>query len=493
MVFEHRTPRALAAAATALAPVTGRAESPDTDIGVIPLTPIMRWWRAAGGPTAGFYQSALLQLPAGASESILVSLLTALGARHGMLRARLTMDTHGNETLTVPPPSESDAAGWLIQDRASTRGDEGRLVAQVAGRLDPVHRMVDAVWIDRGSDSSSQLLLSVHHLAIDGVSWRALLDDFMAGWKDAAANRPIRVQAVGTSFRSWAEHLMREASESARRAELGTWMRILSAPEPDIGWALDPMNDTAGTAGKVVYELPAEHSVPLLNVVPDRFRAGVDHVLLCALALAVREWRAERGTPSPVLRVMVERHGRHDVDSGFDLSRTVGWFTARHPAALDVTTAQSASEALQTVGYGLLRYFDDDASEALSTFAEPHIAFNYLGRFHLDAKRQSTTEVVLSALDGGVPDATPLSNVLDITALAVEGPDGLRLRTTFNWARSVLDESSVRRLTDRWAAALTSLAALANDPYVGGVKASELFIDIDQDELDALQFGLESD
>jgi amino acid adenylation domain-containing protein/non-ribosomal peptide synthase protein (TIGR01720 family) len=505
MVFEHRSPRALAAVSTKPTSDTFQAEIPETDIGVIALTPIMRWWRSNGGPTTGFYQSALIQLPSGTSESLIVTVLTALATRHSMLRARLTTDDHGNENLTVLPSSDVDTANWLTQVDECTFDDEQRLAANIALRLNPAHSMVAAVWTDGGSSKNVQLLLAVHHLATDGVSWRVLLDDIVTGMNDAAEDRPIHLPEVRSSFRTWTNYLEREASKPARLAELDTWTRILSASEKDFGRALNPATDTAGSAGKLVCEISSEHTIPLLNVVPDLFRAGVDHVLLCALALAMREWRAQRGNPSSVLRVMLERHGRHDVESRFDLSRTVGWFTARHPAELELASAENASAALHAVknqlralpdnglGYGLLRYLANDTSQTLAALEEPAIAFNYLGRFHLDHDRPEGNSVVLSKLDGGISDDTPLTNALDITALAEEGPDGVLLRTTFTWAPSVIDERSIGKLMDHWVTSLSTMAALANDPYAGGTKASDLFMDIDQDELDALHLELETD
>ncbi|MBV8932158.1 MAG: amino acid adenylation domain-containing protein, partial [Kutzneria sp.] len=361
-VFEHRTPRALAAAATQLTPGTG----PDSDdgTGVVPLTPIMRWWREGGGPAAGFHQSVLLDLPPGAGEPALLALLEALAARHDVLRARLA-----GEELIVPPVSEVDVAPWL------TKADEPSIAP---GHPDPAHGMVHAVW----SEPLGQLLLAVHHLAVDGVSWRVLLDDIAAGWDDAIAGRPVRLPGVPTSFRIWANRLARETP--TRRAELEVWQRVLSAPEPAIGRPLDPATDTAGNARELVHEFEAG---ALLSVVPDRFRAGADHVLLCALALAVRAWRDRRRTPSQVLRVMVEGHGRYDF-AEFDLSRTVGWFTVRYPVALDLATADNTASALKTVkeqvralpdgglGYGLLRHLTDRTLAALD---EPQVAFNYLG------------------------------------------------------------------------------------------------------------------
>ncbi|MFV2115558.1 amino acid adenylation domain-containing protein [Micromonospora sp. LOL_025] len=481
-VFEQRTPRALAAAATEPVLEPGLASGADDGVGVVPLTPIMRWWLAGGGPVAGFHQSVLLDLPSGAGEPALVALLCALAARHDMLRARLSAED--GRTLVVPPAAEVDAASWLTRV-----GDLSPAEVPVADRLDPAHRMVSAFWFDRGPDRPGQLLLAVHHLAVDGVSWRILLDDVAAGWDDITAGRPVRLPAVPTSFRTWANRLVREAP--GRLAESDVWRRALSAPEPPLGGRLDPATDTVGNAGELVREVEAG---PLLSVVPDRFRAGVDHVLLCALALAVRSWRARRGTPSQVLRVMVEGHGRQDV--GLDLSRTVGWFTVRHVAVLDLTATDTTAAALRAVkeqvralpdgglGYGLLRHLTDSP---LATLAEPEVAFNYLGRF------RSGGTGGLVALDGGTPAATPLTNALDVTAIAFDHAEGARLRTTFTWAPGVLDEASVRQLADLWAEALTTMAGLAHTADTPQVTASDVFVDMDQDELDTLRLELESD
>jgi non-ribosomal peptide synthase protein (TIGR01720 family) len=125
------------------------------------------------------------------------------------------------------------------------------------------------------------------------------------------------------------------------------------------------------------------------------------------------------------------------------------------------------------------------------------VAFNYLGRFRAgDGTRQGDGIRIAEgahALDGGVPDATPLTSALDVTAIAWEHPGGVRLRTTFTWAPRVLEEGSVRELADLWMAALTALANVADCPDAGGASASDVFVDIGQDELDALQREIESD
>jgi non-ribosomal peptide synthase protein (TIGR01720 family) len=521
MVFEYRTPRLLAAAAAALTSQAVPDAVSDNGTGVIPLTPIMHWWREGGGPTIGFHQSVLLDLPLGTGQHTLIAVLRALAGRHDLLRARLTMNADGEEVLSVPPPSAVDVATWFTRVDAREPGDEEAFVTSIAkgaaSRLDPTRGMVVAVQIDYGNGRHGRLLLVVHHLAVDGVSWRVLLDDVATAWDYAAAGRSVRLPEVGSSYRTWARQLVHEACRPARLAELDLWVRALNAPEPAFGRTLDRATDTVGSASEIMLELEAKHAEPLLSVVTDRFRAGADHVLLCALALAVRAWRNQRGTPSSLLRVMVESHGRHTIGSEFDLSRTVGWFTARYPATLDLTGIDTfpalrsgpAAAALKAVkeqlralpdgglGYGLLRYLCPETRQMLAALPEPTIAFNYLGRFRTGDATGHGNSVRLAAhassLDGGVPDGTPLTSVLDVTVIAWEHRDGVRLRTTFTWAPLVLEESSVRELADLWMGALTALVGLADDPDAGGATASDVFVDMGQDELDALQLEIESD
>jgi Condensation domain len=188
-----------------------------------------------------------------------------------------------------------------------------------------------------------QLIVMVHHLVVDGVSWRILLPDL------ARAYAGESLEAVGTSVRTWSRCLGQEAV--ARAGELELWQGLLGVPVagggagPDLvigSRALDEGGDLVATVQHVRVSLPASVTGPLLGQVPAALRAGIDEVLLAALAAALGRWNgvaaAGRGgragdLPGSVV-VDVEGHGRHDVIGGVDLSRTVGWFTTMFPLRL---------------------------------------------------------------------------------------------------------------------------------------------------------------
>ena len=116
-------------------------------------------------------------------------------------------------------------------------------------RLDPpAGVMLQAVWFDAGADQAGRLLLSIHHLAVDGVSWRILVPDLAAAFEAIAMGRPPRLPACGTSFRRWAERLVAAAQEPGRLQQLPYWKATLSEPDPLVSdRPLDPKRDNFAT------------------------------------------------------------------------------------------------------------------------------------------------------------------------------------------------------------------------------------------------------
>ena len=227
--------------------------------------------------------------------------------------------------------------------------------AAATGRLAPEREvMVQAIWFDAGCDTPGRLLLVVHHLVIDGVSWRILISDLQDAWQAVSAGRGApRLLPVGTSLRHWADHLSTDAARADRVAELPLWRSMLAGPDPLLGTrALNPACDVADTAGHLTFALPVDVTAPLLYRLPALFHGGVNDVLLTAFALAVVEWRHFHawGGDTSVL-IDLEGHGREGGD--LDLSRTVGWFTSLFPVRLDpVLPLQKVFAAGKGVNFG---------------------------------------------------------------------------------------------------------------------------------------------
>jgi len=496
-VFRQRTVAGLAAVARR----TGSATPDDVDdrVGLVTATPIMRWRGALGGPFDRFHQAMLLQVPARLGQEQLTAAVRTLLDHHDLLRARLHATGDGEWALEVPPPGSVTADALVTrEDVAGLPGEQVRALLagrrQAAGaRLDPeAGVMLELTWFDAGPDHPGHLLLAVHHLVIDGVSWRVLVPDLVSAWETIAAGHDPELQPVGTSFRRWSQRLAEAARDPLRVAELALWRQVLDTPDPLLGTrALDPGRDTAGNRRQTTSRLPVELTTPLLTTVPAAFHAGVNDVLLTALTLAVGHWRRgrEKGAGTAVL-VELEGHGRVETIGNADLSRTVGWFTTMFPARLDAgdvpwEQVQDAGPALghamkqvkeqlralpdDGVGYGLLRYLNPDTAAQLADAPMPQILFNYLGRLPgTEHARDWWTAPGERPLSSGADPATPLGHTLEIDAVTEDGDGGPRLVATWSWPDGVLPDGDVQALADRWVQALAALATHAAQPSAGG-------------------------
>jgi non-ribosomal peptide synthase protein (TIGR01720 family) len=276
-------------------------------------------------------------------------------------------------------------SGLAEEELSAALGEAGgRLQASLDLEHGPVLR---AGLFDLGMGRGQRLLIAIHHLSIDGVSWRILLEDLGLAYVTLLAGEPLALRPKTTSFQAWSRHVERYARSDEALAELGYWSHErLALPIPrDFP---DGRNDYSSVAS-VTASLSAEETESLLTGIPRVFGSQINDVLLTALAQAVRDWSG-----SGSVLVDLEGHGREDLFTGVDLSRTVGWFTSIFPVELrldDLTDPAGAIRAVKNllrsvpnkgIGYGILRYLGGTrTTEVLRHLPAPEINFNYLGRF----------------------------------------------------------------------------------------------------------------
>ncbi|OBI45459.1 hypothetical protein A5707_01825 [Mycobacterium kyorinense] len=476
----------------------GTSGAVDDGVGPVVATPIMRWLESVDGPVDQFNQTLVVDVPAGVTEADVEVVLQALIDRHAMLRLRVDDDGAGGWSLQVPEVGSVNAGACLRS--VDVLSDE--VLAKARSLLNPsAGVMLSALW----AGSTGQLALIVHHLAVDGVSWRIILEDLNIAWAQHHSGQSVELPSGGTSFARWSSALAEYARTPAVLKQADAWRQV--AATPAVLPAVRPEVDTYATAGRLSMDLDVETTQVLLGEVPAAFHAGVHDILLIGFALALAEFY---GTASAPIGIDVEGHGRdEELATDVDLTRTVGWFTTKFPVALAVAglnwaqvrsgeaalgaLVKDAKEQLRAlpegVNYGVLRYLSPEVDLA---GPEPAVGFNYLGRLGASAAEMSSDlwrispeSLSLAAAAAAVP--MPLMHTVDLNAATIDTDAGPQLQANWTWAPSALNQSQVSRLGRLWFEALAGICAHVGGGG-GGLTPSDLaLVGLSQQQIDELQ------
>jgi len=348
------------------------------------------------------------------------------------------------------------------------------------------------------------LVLIIHHLAIDAVSWRILLEDLNIAWAQHHSGQPVELPVGGTSFARWASLLAEHARAPEVVDQAQMWRQVAAAPAALP--AVQSAGDTYATAGQLLVSLDTEISGVLLGEVPAAFHAGIQEILLIAFGLAVAEFLRIGDSP---IGIDVEGHGRHEeLAPDVDLSRTVGWFTTKYPVSLRVgglswaqviageaaigPVIKDVKEQLRALPdpltYGLLRYLNPEVDLVGS---DPVIGFNYLGRLGAAAAGVSGEVWYVSRASFSVDVTaaavtTPLAHTVELNAGTVDTETGPQLYANWTWAPSALDHAHVSRLSRLWFDALAGICAYVRGGG-GGLTPSDVVAPLSQQQIEKLQ------
>ncbi|MFG3471048.1 amino acid adenylation domain-containing protein, partial [Streptomyces sp. NPDC047982] len=477
-VFVGQTVAVLAAEADA-ARETGSSAvtAEDTETGELPLTPIARWFFATHPVApAHFGMTNSFELAPGTDPSALRAAVTALPARHGALRSTYApTGADGRWTGRVAAVEETDPdAVFTVHDLSGTsdeaaahaRWDAVVRAAQAGFRLDE-GPLLRALYADRGPGRAPWLTLTAHHLVVDGVSWRILLDDLEAGYAQAVAGEPVEVRPRTSSVRQWTRRLERHLAEDGFGAELDHWRATADAAREAAGALPVDRPDAPNTGAEldaVAVTLGAERTHALLHAAPGRYRTRIDDLLLAGLGRVLSDWT---GRDDQV--VALESHGREDLFEDIDLSGTVGWFTALHPVALHTPAGAGWAQTVRAVkrrlravphhgvGYGALRWLGEGL---LPEAPHPQISFNYLGRFDMAGGDGGAScaggllrrELDVIGRDFDLGEARP--HLIDVGALVQGG----RLTVSWSYSSAQYERSTIAALADAYASTLGELA-----------------------------------
>lgn len=367
--------------------------SQEIQIGDAPLSPIQRWFLAANQPEMHHFNlSFLLTVQQPIDPIQLEEAIRALLRHHDALRFRYGQDERGWHQQYLEPRDRVPLEMVDLQAFAPEHhfAEIEAIGAQTQASCNPLAGgLIRFVYFNGGGED--RLLMTIHHLAVDGVSWRILLED-LTTLLDGKQLPPKT-----SSYRDWVETLQSATERGDFDAHINSW---LSNPHSLSDGALpldepDALN-TIGESYHLALTLSPTQTAHLLRTLPDLHDVTLDAVVLTALTETLTERSGQAG-----LRVKFESYGRQELFDTIDLNRTVGWFTSAYPVMIPhfegsaVQRMRYTLEQLRRVpdggiSFGALRYFHPDEAirEQFEALPTASVVYNYLGQLDsLDNER----------------------------------------------------------------------------------------------------------
>ena len=463
-------------------------------VGAVPLTPIQRWFfgQAIADP-AHFNQSVLLESPGTIDAVSLTAAVGCLVEHHDALRLRFGESETGWTQNIV---ATADGSVCDVVDLSTiAAADRPAAISSVAAQRQASLNLTDGPLIrvtlfTAGPDAPSFVLIVIHHLAVDGVSWRVLLQDLQTAYGQLLAGEGPRLPAKTTSFKRWSEHLEEHAVSDVLESERTFWLSSIPESVPSLPLDLEGGRNLVGAAQTVEVALTPEQTRTLLQDVPKAYGTQINDVLLTAVARSLAMWLA-----APTVLLNLEGHGREPVRDDVDVSRTVGWFTSMTPLALAIDRGEGPGESLKHVkeqlrripnrglGFGVLKHLSPDTHtlEQMAALPIPQVSFNYQGQF--------------DSLAGGGWRPAPISSGENRSAngerahlIEIDGQtSGGALRMVWTYGAELHRRDTIETLARDFHDALLAMISHCVSPNAGGFTPSDFpEARISQKQLDKL-------
>lgn len=436
-------------------------------IGDVPLTPIQCWFFEQEHPhTEHWNQSMLLRVKERLDVKLLERAILNLLKHHDALRFRYEQLPNGtwrqrNEetdelsVLHVVKRNQVNEKEWnkIIQEEMNIHQASFNLVT---GPL------MKVVYFEDNLTGNDRIFWVIHHLVVDGVSWRILLEDLQVVYNQMKQGQEIRLPAKSTSFKEWSERLQTYSDSGISKEVKDYWNEQVEKETMKIPMDYPIQETTEESIDQVTRTLGIEETQALFHEVLVTHKTRIDEVLLTALGQAIVDC-----TNQQTVSIHLEGHGREEMIEGIDSSRTVGWFTSIYPVHLNFQGTQTPIEGLKAVkeqlrripnrgvDYGILRYLN----KGLLPFYQqkPSISFNYLGQFDQVFSRDSLfmQETGFTFLDHA-PDSKP-SHLIEVIGMVKDE----KLHFIWMYSREQFSKLKIQVIADGM---LRHLRQLINKP-----------------------------
>jgi amino acid adenylation domain-containing protein/non-ribosomal peptide synthase protein (TIGR01720 family) len=426
--------------------------------GPAPLTPIQRWFFEQELPERHHYnQAVMLEVKRALKPEVLEKAFHALRANHAAVRMRFQRTEQGWRQTGAALVDHQVLRRVFLPGSKESHAREIEIAASEAQSSLNLETgdLMRAVYFDAGAGSPHRLLIVIHHLAVDGVSWSILLENLQKSYEQLERGDEASPPQERLSFGQWSELLFQQAQTETTLQELSYWTSQAQRTIKPLPRDFDGEN-TAASTGVYSIALGPEDTEKLLQRTAHAYHTQTNDILLAALGHALADW-AETDT----VCIDLEGHGREEILPGADLSNTVGWLTTIFPLVLELKqlapgeTVRSVKEQLRQVprkgiGYGLLRYF---SSEPMKLHSQAEISFNYLGQW--DRICAASSLFSLSDVPAGPMRSNRgrRSHLIEIDAYIKNGC----LQVQWAYSRNVHDQRSIAEAAGSFMHRLSSL------------------------------------
>ena len=403
---------------------------------------------------------------------------------HDSLRLRFERRETGWRQYIASPDRAASVTRFDLSKLSTA--EQGKAISEAADELQSSLNLesgplIQVAYFDLGAHKSDRLLLIIHHLAVDGVSWRILLEDLQIAQQQLSQGKTPQLPPKTTSFQYWATQLSNYGQSEALQQEINHWLEHSSAMPIDFPKG----NNTLANADTVSVGLTKVETQALLQEVPTAYKTQINDVLLTAVVQAFGQWTGTYG-----LLIDLEGHGREDLFEDVDLSRTVGWFTTLFPVALSVEQSNGPGEALKTVkeqlraiphrgiGYGVLRYLSNQDTMQQQ---RANIRFNYLGQIDQALQQSSLFTPATESMGAERSLNGNRYYAIDINGIIADG----QLSVNWTYSQTMYRQTTIETLANYFIEALRSLITHCQSPDAGGYTPSDFSeASLNQQELD---------
>ena len=498
-MFQYQTIEQLASVAEKARPILAEQ---GLVTGEVPLTPIQHWFFELNLPNPHHWnQSVFIEIDRRLNPEVFSRALKHLVEHHDALRMRFSWKDREPRQINLPPeeklPFHYFDVSRMNPERVSQWIAEKTHVLQAGLHLEN-GPMFGVAYFYAGGDRPGRLFFTAHHLIMDGVSWRILLEDLFTVYQQLESGGEPQLPPKTTAFKQWAERLQALAVSDELAREADFWR---SLPVEKIAPLPRDFPDGRNSEAAVSYQrlaLSEEETGSLLQEVTEKLRAYINEVLLVALAGTLNRWTGRRA-----FLIDMEGHGREHLFDDVDLSRTVGWFTSLFPVVVDLKNAVTVEEMVKVVkdqfrqiprggvGFGLLKYLAPEAvRRELAEFPRAEISFNYLGQLDQAIPENAP---IRPAPGPQAPDRAaenPRTHLITITGGVQQG----RLEFSIGYSSRLFREETMQQLGNSFREELLRLIEAARKPTTDALSTSDFpLADLDEDKLTRVLGKLKGD